>query len=59
LVRAFLGNNRVRTGREGGEDVMLKKLMLLLCLGAFVVAIGCGEKKEEKPKEEKPPVEEK
>jgi len=38
---------------------MLKKLMLLLCLGAFVVAIGCGEKKEEKPKEEKPPVEEK
>jgi len=26
---------------------MLKKILLMLCLGAFVVAVGCGEKKEE------------
>jgi len=36
---------------------MLKKLAILLCLGAFVVAIGCGEKKE--PAEEKDPPAEK
>ena len=33
---------------------MLKKLMLLLCLGAFAVAVvgGCGKKPaEDKPKE--------
>lgn len=54
MVRGFLGKNRVRTGREGGEHGMLKKLMLLLCLGAFAVAVvgGCGKKPaEEKPKE--------
>jgi len=53
LVRGFLGKNRVRTGREGGEHGMLKKLMLLLCLGAFAVAVvgGCGKPKEPKPKD--------
>jgi len=32
---------------------MLKKLMLLLCLGAFAVAVvgGCGKPKEPKPKD--------
>ena len=38
---------------------MLKKLMLLLCLGAFiaVAALGGCKKEEPKPEDEKPPVE--
>ena len=36
---------------------MLKKLAILLCLGAFVVAIGCGEKEEEKPEGDETPAE--
>ena len=39
---------------------MLKKILILLCLGAFIatVAVGCGKKKEEPPKEPTPPAEE-
>lgn len=33
---------------------MLKKLMLLLCLGAFVVAMGCGTPEDKEPKEPEP-----
>ena len=39
---------------------MLKKILILLCLGAFIatVAVGCGKKKEPAPpKEPTPPVE--